>query len=639
MVKFVTYNPSTPNVDGTLAGVQFAGSPVVIGVKVEANTFPQYSSARRIVLRVVNADEPLRFETILQHAENGDVLTIDISSALRALLPKVEIDPNVQLPLSGNAITSSFSPPVLRYLLQVGYTCLSNGILYNTFVNEPKKIESFGQPCYAINGRLTELERLSMGHSALPLPGSFVTKPITASDPEIVIKDMWYSFSAITDGEAKRGDVNGDGDVNIADAMLVYQCVAEDLTIFDRPFADVNGDGYIDIADAMLIMNIVAGGDGGSEGGEEGSGSGGGSGNEGGEGSGGTGGEVTGEEVLVRAYSNNPTAGSVTGSGVYQKGSTVTVEAIANDGYAFSEWSDGSTVAKRTFVATQDISLEAFFTSSESDATATLTVKSADETMGAARGSGTYPIGRQVPVSALPNSGYKFDHWDDGVTVAQRTVTVLQDTTMIAYFSRSVGGSLGDFGGTPIGGGTGGLIDNSGLGDKDPSIGVKNKVKAAVEEEDTVPTFNIRWFRIKAATKDWYLDKNASDYKMFLFLNRLGVPETVCARTLESLSVDATPTTYKIEQPVHRLPTTTRTSHIFQPETYDKYEMSSGACSRAWARWWIKEFLGASQWWVAIGDMWIPCVVVPAKKSIELYNSAKAQALSINFTVTIDLSY
>ena len=56
------------------------------------------------------------------------------------------------------------------------------------------------------------------------------------------------------------GDVNGDGDVDIADAVcIVNHIVGKSNTTFIEAAADVNGDGDIDIADAVHIVNYVVG--------------------------------------------------------------------------------------------------------------------------------------------------------------------------------------------------------------------------------------------------------------------------------------------------------------------------------------------------------------------------------------------
>lgn len=53
--------------------------------------------------------------------------------------------------------------------------------------------------------------------------------------------------------------------------------------------------------------------------------------------------------------------GTVTGSGVYQSGTKVTVTATAKDGYEFDKWSDGSTEASRTVTISGIDTLTAYF--------------------------------------------------------------------------------------------------------------------------------------------------------------------------------------------------------------------------------------------------------------------------------------
>ena len=56
------------------------------------------------------------------------------------------------------------------------------------------------------------------------------------------------------------GDANGDGDVDIADAVcIVNYVVGKPNTTFIEAAADANGDGDIDIADAVHIVNLVVG--------------------------------------------------------------------------------------------------------------------------------------------------------------------------------------------------------------------------------------------------------------------------------------------------------------------------------------------------------------------------------------------
>lgn len=59
----------------------------------------------------------------------------------------------------------------------------------------------------------------------------------------------------------KPRDVNGDGKVDSADAILVMKCDAGLLSLSNDEIkrADLNGDGKIDSCDAVYILRIAAG--------------------------------------------------------------------------------------------------------------------------------------------------------------------------------------------------------------------------------------------------------------------------------------------------------------------------------------------------------------------------------------------
>ena len=60
--------------------------------------------------------------------------------------------------------------------------------------------------------------------------------------------------------ESIKGDVNGDGEVDIADAVcIVNYVVGKPNAAFIEAAADVDGDGVVDIADAVRIVNLVVG--------------------------------------------------------------------------------------------------------------------------------------------------------------------------------------------------------------------------------------------------------------------------------------------------------------------------------------------------------------------------------------------
>lgn len=87
-------------------------------------------------------------------------------------------------------------------------------------------------------------------------------------------------------------------------------------------------------------------------------------------------GNRTSEKVSVTATTYTVTLsatpseyGTVTGAGSYYEGTTIELKAIANDGYAFSEWSDGNTDNPRSLTVESDISLIANFIVDNSDGT------------------------------------------------------------------------------------------------------------------------------------------------------------------------------------------------------------------------------------------------------------------------------
>ena len=68
----------------------------------------------------------------------------------------------------------------------------------------------------------------------------------------------------------------------------------------------------------------------------------------------------------------------------------------------------------------------------------TITVQSANPTMGSVSGGGTYNAGASVTISATANSGYHFTQWNDANTNATRTITVTGNATYIASFAADV---------------------------------------------------------------------------------------------------------------------------------------------------------------------------------------------------------
>ena len=105
-------------------------------------------------------------------------------------------------------------------------------------------------------------------------------------------------------------------------------------------------------------------------------------------------------------------------------------EAIANEGYIFTQWSDGNTDNPRHLVLTQDTIIVAQFRGIRSYA---VNVDCNPE-QGSVSGSGVYTETAPVTLTATANTGYRFSQWSDGNTDNPRTLTLTSDTTLTAEF-------------------------------------------------------------------------------------------------------------------------------------------------------------------------------------------------------------
>lgn len=126
--------------------------------------------------------------------------------------------------------------------------------------------------------------------------------------------------------------------------------------------------------------------------------------------------------------------GTVTGGGIYDYGTTITLKATPNENYTFLCWSDGIISNPRNINVTQNATYKALFHFNGTPQY-TITVLANDPALGTVTGSGTYPQGTVIEISATPNLGATFSGWDDGNTDNPRSVTVMQDMTFIAQFN------------------------------------------------------------------------------------------------------------------------------------------------------------------------------------------------------------
>jgi subtilase family serine protease len=140
------------------------------------------------------------------------------------------------------------------------------------------------------------------------------------------------------------------------------------------------------------------------------------------------------------AVSASPSAGgTVSGGGTYNSGSTVTVTAIANSGYTFSNWSENGNVVSSSssysFTAAANRTLVANF----AVINYTITTSSSPSGSGTTTGDGSFAAGSSRTVTATANSGYTFSNWTESgnvvSTLASYTFTLNGNRTLVANFA------------------------------------------------------------------------------------------------------------------------------------------------------------------------------------------------------------
>ena len=152
-------------------------------------------------------------------------------------------------------------------------------------------------------------------------------------------------------------------------------------------------------------------------------------------------------ELAVSAFPTN--GGSVTGGGTYPVGLQVEITASAHTNWGFISWNDGNTQSVRTVAVPFG---GAAYVASFVQQGATLTVSASPTNGGTVTGSGTYPVGTQVEITASANSGWVFSGWNDGNVQQIRTVTV--PATGAVYVATFVQGGVITVSASPANGGT-----------------------------------------------------------------------------------------------------------------------------------------------------------------------------------------
>ena len=141
--------------------------------------------------------------------------------------------------------------------------------------------------------------------------------------------------------------------------------------------------------------------------------------------------------------------GKVNGGGIYPYGTSIGLEAVPNDHYIFLCWNDGIVSNPRTVTVTKDATYTALFYQNDTPQY-TIELQSNDTLLGTVSGSGTYPEGSTIEISAWPKAGAVFASWSDGNTDNPRSITVTQDLTLMGMFTKAPAYTIQVVSGNPL---------------------------------------------------------------------------------------------------------------------------------------------------------------------------------------------
>ncbi|MFZ3275244.1 MAG: ice-binding family protein [Lutibacter sp.] len=147
-------------------------------------------------------------------------------------------------------------------------------------------------------------------------------------------------------------------------------------------------------------------------------------------------------EFSVDVTSNPTIGGLTTGAGLFDQGTAVTVTAVPNTGYTFTNWTENEVVvsssANYQFVLIGDRTLVANYTLIPPTQFA-VNLSSSPAEGGSTNGSGNFDAGTNATVSATANTGYTFVNWTlagaEVSTNATYTFAVNVNIVLVANFT------------------------------------------------------------------------------------------------------------------------------------------------------------------------------------------------------------
>lgn len=122
-------------------------------------------------------------------------------------------------------------------------------------VESLKVVTKDGTP--GIQLALSDVQKITVGETGIKV----IPKASSAAQPEYFYSNLMKIKLGEMEPAGKKGDVNGDGSVDVSDVNIVINIVLgnDDAANYGGR-ADVTGDGIVDVSDVNTIINIVLGG-------------------------------------------------------------------------------------------------------------------------------------------------------------------------------------------------------------------------------------------------------------------------------------------------------------------------------------------------------------------------------------------
>ena len=148
------------------------------------------------------------------------------------------------------------------------------------------------------------------------------------------------------------------------------------------------------------------------------------------------------EHAVTISVVGNGTTAPLPGAHAIIDGTSLTVTAYPSDGWQFDHWEGNISGIDNptTFIVSTDMVIIAVFTEIVVP-TYTLAISVVGQgTTNPASGSWNYLDGAEVSVSAIPDAGWQFDHWEGDISTEDNPVSLLMtsDLNIVAVFSEII---------------------------------------------------------------------------------------------------------------------------------------------------------------------------------------------------------